>query len=397
VFGAQWLPRVGVMAQVVVSTTNNSTTTMLGTNAVDLPRIGATTVSSTVDWLPAPSTTAAIGVRQQLFDFGRTGTEVDAARARTAVERARLSLSGLELRIAVIQAWHAVKASHAVLRASAEALGRARTLREQVQASVNAKLRAPVEAARAEVEVQRAEVVRLRSEAQLAMAQLQLGALVGSQTALDAAGESALTPPPPSLETFLSGAGADARLHEAEARAHAQETQALAAAAQWRPSLSATAALSGRAGGASPNQGPVPFGAGWLPVVPNWDVGVVLTWQVLDPVTSARAEAAHANARAAMADVEVTRQGEATSAALGWLEADASVRALPALKLALDSAVASQQQADARFRLGLISLLELADAERLRTEAEMQLALGELAVARATSNLERFQPSRGTP
>src|SRR4029079_12244331 len=40
--GAQWLPHLGGMAQIVGSTANNITTTLLGTSAVDLPRIGGT-------------------------------------------------------------------------------------------------------------------------------------------------------------------------------------------------------------------------------------------------------------------------------------------------------------------------------------------------------------------
>ncbi len=39
---AQWLPRVGAAAQMWLGSTNNSTAQILGTSAVDLPRIGGT-------------------------------------------------------------------------------------------------------------------------------------------------------------------------------------------------------------------------------------------------------------------------------------------------------------------------------------------------------------------
>lgn len=397
VSSAQWLPRVGVMAQLVVSTTNNSTTTLIGSPVVDLPRIGATPITSTVDWVPAPSTTAAVGIRQQIFDFGRTSAELEAARARTTIERQRVTSSAVELRIAVTQAWFAVKAAHAVSKASADAVTRARTHRDFVEAAVSRQLRAPIEAARAQVEVQRAEVALLRGEAQLSMAQQQLGAVIGVEGPLDALGDDGAMPAAPAMASLLTDSLVDPRLREVEARAHAQQAQADAVATQWLPSLMATAALSGRAGGATPNAGPVPFAAGWLPVVPNWDVGVLLSWQALDPVTLARADAARANARVADEDVKVARLGERTAAALAWLEADAAIRAQPALQLALDGATATQQQAEARFKLGLATMLELSDAERLRTEAEMQLALGRLAVARALAALERFKPTSGAP
>ena len=50
--------------------------------------------------------------------------------------------------------------------------------------------------------------------------------------------------------------------------------------------------------------------------------------------------------------------------------------ALPALERAVEAAHANYDQADARFKAGLGNGVELADAEALRTQAEIQLALG---------------------
>jgi hypothetical protein len=49
---AQWLPRAGAFAEIIGSTVNNSTTTMLNVPTVDIPRIGATQVRSTPSWQP---------------------------------------------------------------------------------------------------------------------------------------------------------------------------------------------------------------------------------------------------------------------------------------------------------------------------------------------------------
>jgi len=57
--------------------------------------------------------------------------------------------------------------------------------------------------------------------------------------------------------------------------------------------------------------------------------------------------------------------------------------ALPAMQDALRGALANYAQADARFRAGLGNAVELADAEELRTSAEVRLALGRFEVARA--------------
>ena len=63
--------------------------------------------------------------------------------------------------------------------------------------------------------------------------------------------------------------------------------------------------------------------------------------------------------------------------------------ALPGFRRAVEAARANYAQADARFRSGLGTSVELADAEALRTDAEIQVALGEFQLARARSQFGR--------
>ena len=63
--------------------------------------------------------------------------------------------------------------------------------------------------------------------------------------------------------------------------------------------------------------------------------------------------------------------------------------ALPALKQSLDAAHANFAQADARFRGGRGTAVELADAEALLADAEIQLALGVFDVARTRAAFGR--------
>ena len=60
----------------------------------------------------------------------------------------------------------------------------------------------------------------------------------------------------------------------------------------------------------------------------------------------------------------------------------------------MEAAVANYAQADARFKAGLGTSVELADAEALRTEAEIQLALGKFDLARARAQLGRVIAAR---
>ena len=62
---------------------------------------------------------------------------------------------------------------------------------------------------------------------------------------------------------------------------------------------------------------------------------------------------------------------------------------LPALAPELEAARANDAQADARFKAGLGTSVELADAEALRTDAEIQLALGQFELAHARAAFGR--------
>src|SRR5690242_11897594 len=67
---AAWYPRLAATAQAIEGTVNNTTASYVGAPGVDVPRIGGTKTTDSGSWSPDPSTFAAAGVRQEVFDFG---------------------------------------------------------------------------------------------------------------------------------------------------------------------------------------------------------------------------------------------------------------------------------------------------------------------------------------
>jgi outer membrane protein TolC len=63
--------------------------------------------------------------------------------------------------------------------------------------------------------------------------------------------------------------------------------------------------------------------------------------------------------------------------------------ALVAFENAVTAARANYDQADARFRAGVGTAVELADAEAVRADAEISLAMGQFDVARARAAFGR--------
>lgn len=390
VASAQWLPRVGAMAQVVGATTNNSTSTVLGTPTVDLPRIGATPVKGDYDLQPYPSTAAALGVRQQLWDFGRVQAERAAADLATMVERHRASGGALDVDFAVRQAYFAVLAASAIANASRAAFTRATSHRDLARANVRSGLRPPIEETRAEADVARYEAATVRARSGLRVARITFATAVGvDDDELDAAPSTPAESPLPPLESLLGRADRTPLVLEGRARIDAQRAETRRFEAQTRPTLWATAAASGRAGGAKPSSGPTPYGEGWLPVVPNYDAGIILSWPLLDPTWDRRADSSRAREAAVASEAELALQNQRALIRAAYENAVVSDETLGAAEHGATAARANWDQAEHRFGVGLGTSTELADAQALRTEAEIQLAIAKFQTARARAVLER--------
>jgi outer membrane protein len=389
----QWLPLVGVTAQLFGATANNTTGTFVTPGFMDLPRIGGTRAVSSGTWQPYASTIAAAGINQEIFDFGKIAAQAAAADARVDVERQRARGTSLEVTFDVQEAFFAVLASKAVVKASEDAYERSRVHRDLAKAGVDAGLRSPIEATRAEADLTRFDIGRIRARGGLETARAVFASTVGvTDPALDAGGEVPQNAPDvPVLEEAIAKASArDPRLLAALARLRAEELRTRAIGAELRPAVSLTGTISGRAGGATASgNGQSADANGWLPNVPNWDVGVVFTWPLFDGVIDARKNASHALEEVRRQEIDVVRTQQIAVMRQAYVTVTVARTALPGFQRAVEAARANYAQADARFRSGLGTSVELADAEAIRTDAEIQVALGQFQLARARAELGR--------
>ena len=389
--GGQWLPTVGVTAQLFAMTANNTTATYAQPAFMDLPRVGATAATATGTLSPFASTLVGAGISQELFDFGRIGAQRAAADARVEVERHRAESRRLDVDFSVEEAFFSVSAAEAIVKASDDAYERSQVHRDLAKRGVDAGLRSPIELTRAEADLQRFDVGRLRARGGAAVARSVLAAAIGAP---DAAVEIADVAPVPADMPALPEALAmaqqrDPRLAETIAELKAAEEHTRAVGAELRPDLSLTATLSGRAGGAPPSSGTGARGDGWVPDVPNWDAGVVLSWPLFDGTVSARRGGARAMEQVRRDEIDVLREQDVAAVRQSYVEVQVANAALAALRSEAVAARANYEQADARFRAGIGNAVELADAEALRTGAEIQLALGLFDLARARAAFGR--------
>jgi outer membrane protein len=390
---AGWYPKVVGTAQMIVATANNSTGTYLSVPAFDNPRISSTPAASaaSASFVPAVTTLLGAGMRQEVFDFGRIAAQAAADDLRADAQRASAEATRLLVEYEVEETFFAVFTAKSLLDAAEKAYARAAVHRDLAKVGVGSGLRRPIELTRAEAVLDRYELDRVQGRLGVSVAESVFAAAVGvPDPLLDISGE-----PPPSTDLPAIGgalAGALARSPEltaAVARAEAQHRQTSAIAAETRPNLYLTSALSVNSGGAAPSSGSPLYGRGLLPMVPNWDVGLVLAWPVFDETVRARVRRSELEEAAQRKEVAVVQRRLVAAVERAYLELDAAREALPVLRRGLAAAIANYDQASARFEGGLGNAVELADAEELRTSAEIKLALGTFDVARARSALGR--------
>ncbi|HSY42009.1 MAG TPA: TolC family protein [Polyangia bacterium] len=401
---AQYEPLVGLTAQLLEGTTNNTTASYLTDPFVELPRIGGTpaTNGGGAGWKPHASTLLAAGLSQELFDFGRIAAASAAADARVTVAARAADTQRLDIELNVEEAFFAVRAARSILRASEDAYQRALVHRDFAGAGVRSGLRPPIELTRAEADLGRFDTGRIRARGGLSVAQTVLAAAVGApELALDAADETLTATDLPTLANAIQlGSERDPRLQEAVARLRQRELETRAVGALARPDLRLSAAISGRAGGATPsNGGDVASGSGALPNVPNWDGALVLSWPIFDPTINARVRAARVAEEVQVNELDLVRQQVVAAVEQAYVGVVVAREALPSLQHEVAAARANYAQADARFKAGLGTSVELADAEALRADADIRLAIGifELAKARASFGRAIAEGARNNP
>jgi outer membrane protein len=391
----QWLPTVAVTAQLYGMTANNTTGSYLSTQFMDVPRIGGTASQSqsTASLRPYVSTLVGAGLLQEAFDFGRIGAQRAAADELVTVEKDRVAEVRLDIDFGVEEAYFSVLAAKAIIVASDEAYERSRVHRDLARRGVDSGLRSPIERTRAEADLARFDVGRVKARGGLALAQSVLSAAIGApDPAIDASGDAPrLSDMPTMAEAVQRVEARDPVLATAIAQLKASEEQTRAVGAELRPDLSLTATLTGRAGGAPPSAPaqPTPSGNGWWPDVPNWDIGLVLSWPVFDGTIAARHDAARVAEQVSRDEIDVAREEEVARVRQAYVKVGVARSALVALQNAVITAHANYDQADARFRAGIGNAVELADAESVRTDAEIQRALGEFEVAQARAAFGR--------
>ncbi|MBI4910137.1 MAG: TolC family protein [Acidobacteria bacterium] len=388
-----FLPKADFLAQINRATHNNVFGMMLPQSTIapisgpvlsnSFSNVWGTAVGLLVSWEP--------------FDFGLRKANVATAdvarkRAEAGVERTKL-----EVATAAADAFLTILAAEQTVRSANASVERGKALSTVVNALVKAQLRPGADSERTRAEVALAETQVIQAEQAVAMAKAALGQLlnVAPSEVSAVAGKLMAVPAAADLggkvEEHPAAKEQQVAIDEVKAREAALEKM-------WYPKFLLQGSTYGRGTGAFPNGTTGGAGSGLGPNSGNWGVGFTMTFPILEqPSIRAKQEIEVYKER-----TEAARYDQIVRDLNGRLERskamlDGAQKAARQAPIQLEAARAVEQQATARYKAGLASIVEVAEAQRLLAQAEVDNSLanlgvwrGLLAIAAAKGDLREF-------
>jgi outer membrane protein TolC len=376
-----YLPRADFLGQLNRATHNNVFGLVLPQTvlpSISGPVLGTNSMSSV--WGSA----VGVLVSWEPFDFGLRRANVDVAAAGRGRAAAEADVTRLQVGAAAADAFLTLLAAQQTAVAARAAVDRSEVLDRVVETLAKAQLRPGADASRSRAELAIARTQQAQAEQAIAVARAALGQLLGlSPGDITTQGGALLKPPSdlnPSTEPVTRHPLAVAR---AAATAEvASRERALERTYFPRIYLQGSSYARGTGVDATGSTGGAASGLG--PNIQNWALGAVVSFPSLDLFSiRARKEIELHNERSAQARYEQTIQdlnGDLAKAKAALEGAIAIARNTP---IQLEAARDTEQQASARYKSGLGNIIEVAEAQRLLTQSEIDNGLAQLGVWRA--------------
>jgi len=318
------------------------------------------------------------------FDFGLRKANVEVARDQTRQANAAVEVTRLDVATLAADAFLALLAAQEAVRTAQANVARAQVFADSVHVLVNNQLKAGADVARADAELSNTknQLIRAEQSADISRAALAeaLG-VPGTSVTIDAGPllelPSDVSVPAANFETHPILIAQKAAIETVRAREHVLDRS-------YFPKFNLQSALSARGTGALTN-GTFKGGAnGLFPTTPNFAVGMSVTFPAFD-IFSIRArrkiEAGNEGVENARLDqaVQTLRGQYARAQAL----LDGALRIAQETPNQLRSAQQAEMLTRERYKYGLATVTDVADAQRLLAQAEIDNSVARLNVWRA--------------
>jgi outer membrane protein TolC len=316
------------------------------------------------------------------FDFGLRQANVAVAEAGRERASAQVAVTRLQAAAAAADAYLNILAAQQTVLAARAGVERARVLGGIVSALVKNELRPGAEESRTRAELALAETQVIQAEQAVEVSRAALAQVLGFPPSSFEVLPGKLLDLPPDTP---AGASPDRHpLAVAQEKAIAEvKAREKALDRSWYPRFNVESALYARGTGVQPDGVTGNAASGLGPNVQNWGVGLNVTFPLFEmPALRARREIEHYRERAEEARYRQTLQDLNGQIARARAIAEGARKVAAKTPVQLEAARATELQATARYKAGLGNLVDVAEAQRLRTQSEIDESLARLAVWR---------------
>jgi len=376
-----YLPHVDALAQVNRATRNNVFGLLLPQSVIPSmsgPVLGTNNFGTA--WGSAIGTL----VTWEPFDFGLRRANVAVAAAARARSEAALRRTQYDVAVAAADSYLTLVAAEETVRAAQAGVDRTQVISRTINALVNAELRPGADASRTEAELAAARTQLIQARQAVEMARANLSRFVGLDPNQINTAAPRLLETPPAAVVAPFDASMNPRSVEQNAAVEQVRLELRALERSYFPRFSLQGSAYARGTGAEVNGAILGGFNGLAPNTQNYALGFTVTFPVMDlPAIRAREAAQSATMRAETAryqQIAVDLKAE-WNTAVATLNGARMVAANTPLEVS--AARTASNQANARYQAGLANIDEVAEAQRLLTQAEIDDALARLAVWRA--------------
>lgn len=384
-----YLPRLDFLYQENRATRNNVFGALLPQSII--PSISGP-VLGTESWESTFGSAGGTLFSWEPFDFGVRKAQVNVARAITNQANANISVTELEVATNAADAFMALAANEQAVKAAEANLARAHAFASAVHVLVNNQLRAGAEGARVDAELSMARTQLLRARQLTEVSRAALAEALGTPEASVSIVSDPLlelpadtTTPPPRFDFHPLALAQKSAIEIVQAR-----EQVLARS--YVPRFNLQGSVSARGTGALTNG---LLEGGWhglFPTTPNYGVGMTVTFPAFD-IFSIRArrhvEAGNEAVERARYDQTIQALKGQNSRAQALI--DGAVHIAQETPAELKAAQEVERLTVERYKYGLATVTEVADAQRLLAQAEIDDRVARLNVWRALLAAAKFQ------
>ncbi len=390
-----YLPRIDSLAQINRATRNNVFGVVLPQSTVPPmsgPVIGTNNLGTV--WGSA----VGVLVTWEPFDFGRRAADVSTANAAQKQSDAALNRTRFEVAVTAADSYLTLLAAQETIRAAQAGVDRADTFAKMIKAQVDAQLRPGADFSRATAELAATRTQLIQAEQAENLAKATLAQFIGGTPEQVAITPGALLKPATVAETQSPTVTANPLVLEQNATIEQAQTQLRTLERTYFPKFAVQAAAYGRGSGAELNGNRLGGLGGLAPNVQDYALGFTVTFPLMDlPSIRAREEEQRATIRAQQAKADQL----VVDLRANWYRAVADLKASQQIAtntpIQVSAARAAVEQATARYQAGLGNITEVAEAQRLLTQSEIDDSLarlnvwrGLLAIATAAGDIQPF-------